>query len=306
MTGHLHLENVNVLYGRTAILSGVTASIAARQIVGLVGPNGAGKSTLLNAIAGLVPYGGAITWSGKRIDIREIGFMPQHCQIGAELTALEVVLLGRHERLGWRVDDDTLNAAARTLQSLGITDLAGRGMQTLSGGQQQLVLLAQRLLQEPKLLLLDEATSALDIRHQMRVLGLLRDYVVRTGALVVISIHDLNLAARHSDTVLLLDAGKIAGLGVFETAVTPETLRTVYGIEAEFIASRSGTPFIVPLSSCDQVSLKGTRTKVAATTPEAHRDRGIRQPAANRTYRKTAPTELMPFTRSGVLSWLVL
>lgn len=264
MTGHLHLENVNVLHGRTLILSGVTASIAAGQIVGLVGPNGAGKSTLLNAIAGLAPYGGAITWSGKRVDIREIGFMPQHCQVRAELTVLEVVLLGRHERLGWRVDDDTLNSAARTLESLGIADLAGRGMQTLSGGQQQLVLLAQRLLQEPKLLLLDEATSALDIGHQMRVFGLLRDYVARTGALVVISIHDLNLAARHSDMVLLLNAGKVAGLGVFATAVTPETLRAVYGIEAEFIASQSGTSFVVPLSSCDQVSMKGTVTKVTA------------------------------------------
>src|SRR5262249_23121318 len=154
------------------------------QIVGLVGPNGAGKSTLLNAISGLVPYTGTITWGGTRIDTREVGLMPQRCAVRAELTALEVVLLGRHERLGWRIDDDALNSAADILQSFGIADLAGRGMQTLSGGQQQLVLLAQRLLRGPKLLLLDEATSALDIKHQMGVFRLLRDYVDRTGALV--------------------------------------------------------------------------------------------------------------------------
>lgn len=235
------------------ILSGVTASVAAGQIVGLVGPNGAGKSTLLNAIAGLVPHGGSITWDSQRVDIRDVGFMPQRCAVRAELTALEVVLLGRHERLGWRIDDDALNSAMGILQSFGIADLSGRGMQTLSGGQQQLVLLAQRLLRQPKLLLLDEATSALDIKHQMGVFRLLRDYVGRTGALVIIAIHDLNLAARHSDTVVLLDGGKVAGLGTFEMAVTPQSLRDVYGIEAEFLASRSGTPLVVPLSPRDQM-----------------------------------------------------
>lgn len=249
MTRYLHLDHVDVRHGRTPIRSGVTVSFAAGQIVGLVGPNGAGKSTLLSAIAGLLPYCGDITWNGKSVDIHEIGFMPQHCQIRAELTALEVVLLGCHERLGWRVGDDLLNAAAKTFQSLGISDLARRGMQALSGGQQQLVLLAQRLLRQPRLLLLDEATSALDIKHQMRVFRLLRDYVDETGALVIISIHDLNLAARHSDTVLLLDAGKVAGAGPFETVVTRETLRIVYGIEAEFLCSQSGIPLIVPLTA---------------------------------------------------------
>ncbi|OWV96818.1 ABC transporter ATP-binding protein [Rhizobium sp. R693] len=250
MRKHLLLENVGVQRGRATVLSGITASVAAGQIVGLVGPNGTGKSTLLNAIAGLVPHSGTITWGGDRLDIREVGLMPQQCAVRAELTALEVVLLGRHERLGWQIDEDALNFAAAILQSFGIADLAGRRMLTLSGGQQQLVLLAQRLLREPKLLLLDEATSALDIRHQMHVLRLLRDYVARTGALVLIAIHDLNLAARYSDTVLLLHSGRVAGSGAFDAAVTPQTLRSVYGIEAEFLVSRSGTRLIVPLSSC--------------------------------------------------------
>jgi len=250
MTGDLVLENVHVRRGRATILDGVTASLARGQIVGLVGPNGAGKSTLLHAIAGSLPHDGTIAWRGERIDIREVGFMPQQCAVRAELTVLEVVLLGRHERLGWQVDDDALNSAAAILQSFGIADLATRCMLTLSGGQQQLVLLAQRFVREPKLLLLDEATSALDIKHQMRVFGLLRDYVETTGALVLIAIHDFNLAARHSDTVLLLDAGTLAGLGAFEAAVTPRSLRSVYGIEAEFLTSRSGTPLVVPLAPC--------------------------------------------------------
>ncbi len=252
MTDRLTLDQVGVRRGGSRILHEISTSLSPGQIVGLVGPNGAGKSTLLNAIAGLAPYSGEIAWGGRRVDIRAIGFMPQQCQVRAELSVLEVVLLGRHERLGWQVGNDMLQSAAEMLESFGIADLAGRAIQTLSGGQQQLVLLAQRLLREPRLLLLDEATSALDIRHQMRVFDLLGDYVARSGALVLIAIHDLNLAARHSDSVLLLNAGRVEGMGVFEEIVTPETLRTVYGIEAEVLSCRNGRPVVVPHSTFDR------------------------------------------------------
>ncbi len=248
MTARLVLRDVDVLHGRTRIISGVSASIAAGQMIGLIGPNGAGKSTLLNAIAGQLPSKGKILWSGNPVDPRDVGFMPQQCQVRADLSVLEVILLGRHEQLGWRIGDDTLSAATRILHFFGIADLAARGMPTLSGGQQQLVLLAQRLMRQPQLLLLDESTSALDIRHQMHVLKLLKDYIARTGALVVIAIHDLNLAARHCDSVMLLNGGALVGHGAFEAVITPDILRSVYGIEAEFITSRSGIPVILPLS----------------------------------------------------------
>ncbi len=253
MTERLTLANVFVRRGGARILHNVNASLQPGQIVGLVGPNGAGKSTLLNAIAGLAPYDGAIDWGGRRVEIVEIGFMPQHCQVRAELSVLEVVLLGRHERLGFRVGNALLRSAVDMLRSFGIDNLAERAIHTLSGGQQQLVLLAQRLLREPKLLLLDEATSALDIRHQMRVFDLLTDYVARTGALVLIAIHDLNLAARHSDSVLLLDAGRLEGMGSFEEIVTPAALRRVYGIEAEVLSCRNGRPVVVPHAPCEPV-----------------------------------------------------
>ncbi|WP_426128413.1 ABC transporter ATP-binding protein [Pararhizobium sp. PWRC1-1] len=248
MMARLVLKDLDVQHGRARILSGVSASISAGQIVGLIGPNGAGKSTLLNTISGQAPAKGEILWNGKPVDARDIGFMPQQCQVRAELSVLEVILLGRHEQLGWHIADNTLGAASRILAFFGISDLAARSMLTLSGGQQQLVLLAQRLLREPQLLLLDEATSALDVRHQMHVIKLLRDYVGRTGALVLIAVHDLNLAARHSDTVMLLNGGRLVGHGAFDTVITPDILRSVYGIEADFIPTRSGIPVILPLS----------------------------------------------------------
>lgn len=246
MSEQLRLSKVGVRRGGARLLTDITVSLDAGQIVGLVGPNGAGKSTLLNAIAGIGGFEGEVTWGGRPVDLKAVGFMPQHCLVRAELSVLEVVLLGRHERLGWRVEDDVLAAAIAILQDFGLEALAARPMQTLSGGQQQLVLLAQRLLREPRLLLLDEATSALDIRHQMRVFNRLGAYVARTGALVMIAIHDLNLAARHSDSVLLLNAGRLEGAGAFADIVTQDMLERVYGIEAELLSCRAGKPVVVP------------------------------------------------------------
>lgn len=249
MTGRLVLRDVNVLAARKPILSNVTVSLQAGQMVALIGPNGAGKSTLLGAISRLVPSTGRVLWNGQAVGVDDLGYMPQHCQVSADLTVLEVILLGRHEKLGWHVDQEIIEAGARILSHFGIADLAQRKVSTLSGGQQQLALLAQRLLREPQLLLLDEATSALDMRHQIRVLNILKDYVARTQALVLIAIHDLNVAARHCDSVMLLSNGKLRGQGRFADIVTAETLRTFYGIEAEFLTSPSGVTVIVPTNS---------------------------------------------------------
>ncbi len=246
MTDGLVFNQVGVRFGHQTIFRDVHADFGPGQIVGLVGPNGCGKSSLLGAVAGLIGHQGAISFGGRRIDPRLIGYMPQNSQLRARLSVLEVVLLGRHEKLGWRVGRDVLDEANRILASFGLADLASRPINALSGGQQQLVLLAQRLLRSPRLLLLDEATSALDLCHQLRVFEILRDYVEETGALVMIAIHDLNLAARHTDSVMLMRRGGLAGAGRFEDVVNAEVLRTVYGVEAEFLACGSAIPVIVP------------------------------------------------------------
>lgn len=243
----LELRNVSVSRGGTAILKSVSTLLGAKGIVGLVGPNGTGKTTLLGAISTLSLFKGTIRWNGEPVDIRKIGYLPQQCQVRAELSVIETMLLGRHERLGWRIGDNVLAAAIHALEKFGMGGLHARKMQTLSGGQQQLVLLAQRMLREPKLLLLDEATSALDIRHQMQVFQILRAYVESTGALVVMAVHDLNLAGRYCDHLLLLNGGRLVNEGPFETVFTSETLRDIYGIEAEFLASVTGKQVILPL-----------------------------------------------------------
>ncbi|MCC8934802.1 ABC transporter ATP-binding protein [Rhizobium sp. 'Codium 1'] len=254
MSEGLVFDRVGVQFGDRVVLKDVATQFSPAQIIGLVGPNGSGKSSLLGAVAGLVPHFGGITFDGCRVDPRMLGYMPQHGQIRASLSVLEVVLLGQHERLGWRVNAEIQEGAYDILRSFGIADLASRPIHALSGGQQQLVLLAQRLLRAPRLLLLDEATSALDLAHQLRVFEILRSYVTRTGALVVIAIHDLNLAARHTDGVMLLRKGGLAGAGCFDDVVTQQVLRTVYGVEAEFLSSGATGSVIVPVARVREAS----------------------------------------------------
>ena len=249
MNSGLKLCDVGVTRGRATILSGISIRLGPAQIVGVIGPNGAGKSTLLGAIAGHIRHAGSILWQDKVVETARIGFMPQHCAVKAELSVLQVLLLGRHERLGWHVRSDDIDAAGAVLASLGLEHLAERCMSTLSGGQQQLVLLAQRLMREPPLLILDEATSALDLGHQMSVVDALKDYVERTGALVMIAIHDLNLAARHADSLMLLNGGRLVSHGPSGEVLTLPAIRSIYRIDAEVLNSPSGLPVIVPLSN---------------------------------------------------------
>lgn len=244
----LYLRGVGVTKGRTRILHGISARIGSGQLVAVIGPNGAGKSTLLAAIAGHLRFDGQILWDGHPVRHGLAGYLPQSGEIHASLSVLEAVLLGRFDRLGWRVRDADMAAALAALEALDLSPLAARPLVTLSGGQRQLVLLAQRLVREPRLLVLDEATSALDLHHQMIVLGHLKNYVTRTGALVLMAIHDLNLVARHAGDVLLLAGGGLAAFGPRQTVLTVDRLRESFGIEAAILQSDDAHPVIVPLA----------------------------------------------------------
>lgn len=238
----IRIQGLGVRYGGRSAVAGVDLSLAAGQVMAIVGPNGSGKSSLLRALAGQVRHEGVITW-----DNPPVGYMPQDNAIRAALTAFEVVLLGRMRSLSFRVGAEDLRLAEAAMAELGVADLAERRIGELSGGQRQLVFLAQVLAGDPRVLLLDEPTSALDIAHQLQVLALLRDVTRRRGLTTAVVLHDLNAAARHADRIALLDRGRLIETGAPDVVLRPETLRSVFGIEVAILTGPDGHPVVVPM-----------------------------------------------------------
>lgn len=236
--------------GRVQVLAPCGFSLAPGEVVALVGPNGAGKSTLLQALAGLSPERARLWLGGIPLERAELGFLPQAFAVRAGLSVLDCILLGRREALGLRVAPRLIAEAEALLHHLGLADQADRAMVDLSGGQQQRVLIAQRLFRRPKLLLLDEPTSALDLHHQLEVMALLRAHAQATGAPVLAALHDLSLAARFADRVLVLAGGRIEAEGAPEAVLTPDRLARHWRIAPEILRARDGKPVIVPHLPC--------------------------------------------------------
>jgi len=239
----LSVSGLRVAYGRKVIVENLTLPpLRPGTLTALVGPNAAGKSTLLRGIAGLVPGTRGQVRLGERdllaLSIpdraRHLAYMPQGLPGGVALTVMET-LVGALRAVPTTLAPDGAAAAAhalRTLESLGIGHLALRTLDRLSGGQRQLVGLAQALAREPDVLLLDEPTSALDLRHQVSVMALVRETVLRSGLVGVVVLHDLALAARFSDRLVALSDGTVQADGTPEETLTPDLLARVYEVEA--------------------------------------------------------------------------
>ncbi|MBT9289227.1 ABC transporter ATP-binding protein [Hyphomicrobiaceae bacterium 22] len=218
------------------------------EVTALLGPNGSGKSTLMRAVAGLIPHSGRITFDGgPRPGDHAVGYMPQDFAVRPVLTVLEVVLLGRIGRIGYRVGEADLAAVAAALGSVGMADHAGRLFGTLSGGQRQLVQLAQVLAREPAVILLDEPTSALDLRNQLELLDLVRRETRRRGLTTVVTIHDLNAALRYADHAVVLTHGRVFAAGTPASVIDAAMIAAVYGVEARLTAAADGFTTVAAL-----------------------------------------------------------
>jgi iron complex transport system ATP-binding protein len=251
----LLVSGLSVQKSGKAILSDVSLAAPAGQVTGLIGPNGAGKSTLLAALLGLVSATGSAQFDGhdlpamKRRDrARMVAFVEQSASTEERLTVRDVVALGRipHEA-AWQSAPSPEDAAIidMALTETGMTSFAARRFDTLSGGEQQRVHLARALAQQPRLLLLDEPTSHLDIRGQLQLLALLRHKAAQ-GMTVVLALHDLNLAARFCDQLVVLSDGALAAEGAPREVLTPGLLASVYGVSARLVPDPgSGHPLIV-------------------------------------------------------------
>lgn len=245
-------ENLTVGYGRTTIIDDMTfGPLEEGKVVGLIGPNAAGKSTLVKTIAGIKkPSQGtcSIVVDGREVTGKSrttaIGYVPQDMLTTASLTAFESIMVSAKRR--GAVDADPVAATADIMERLNITHLADRMVSDMSGGQRQLVGVAQMLVRTPSVLLLDEPTSALDLRHQVHLLDIIRDEVAGTDRLALVAIHDLNLAARFCDELLVVKAGRVVALDTPAAVLNPELLNEVYGISAR-VLDDDGVPVICPV-----------------------------------------------------------
>lgn len=244
MSEGLELRHLSAGYPRRPVLEGLNLErIAPGTLVALVGPNAVGKSTLLKAIAGLRPVRGQALLDGTdlgaltpRERLRRVGYLPQALPQASSLVAYEAMLSAlRASRADWSAAQAEA-AIARVFATLGLDALALRPLGELSGGQRQMIGLAQVLVRAPRLLLLDEPTSALDLRWQLQVLQAVRAQVAEGHTLAVIAVHDLNLALRFCDRIVVLGQGRphnrLLAAGRPADVLTPALLQAAYGVRA--------------------------------------------------------------------------
>jgi iron complex transport system ATP-binding protein len=249
------IKGLTFSYGSNKILEDLDILIEDSEILSLVGPNGSGKTTLIKCIDRILKPKGSILLDGKEIErmsqqeiARNIGYVPQSSSTPLATTVFDTVLMGRRPHISWRVSDFDLDKVAEVLELLHLDDLAMRDFAKLSGGQKQKVLIARALAQEPAILLLDEPTSNLDMKHQLEVMEIIRDLVREKRISAVMAIHDLNLAARFTDRLVMLKRGRVYAAGEPSTLLSEANICKVYGIEA-IVMNALGRPYIVPLRS---------------------------------------------------------
>ena len=238
-------ERLEVALGGRSILAAASAGLEPGAVTCIVGPNGAGKSTLMSCLAGLRrPDAGQVRLDEApilalpaRVRARKIGFLPQTPEVAWAVEARTLVSLGRipHGRGDGDGDggsDAGRAAVDRAMMATGVAQLAGRTVDTLSGGERGRVLIARALAGEPDWLLADEPLTGLDIGHQIDACDLFRRLALEQGTGVVLTLHDLSMALRVADRVLVLAEGRIVSDGPAAEALSPEVIRKAYGVEA--------------------------------------------------------------------------
>jgi iron complex transport system ATP-binding protein len=252
--GYLSLQNVSVALSGRTVLQEVSFALPRSGVVALVGPNGAGKTTLLKAISGLLPYAGTIAVGDRevselplRLRARQFSYLPQGHAVHWPLPVRDVVALGRFPHGATdpsRLREDDERAVMSAMVAADVSALADRRITELSGGERSRVALARVLAVEAPVILADEPVASLDPRHQIDVMKLLRK-TADQGALIIVVTHDLGMAARFADQVLVVSQGRLVALGPTQDALTDALLREVFRVSA-FRARAGEDAVIVP------------------------------------------------------------
>lgn len=241
------VNNLNVALQNNTILSDICFKAGQAQTVGLLGPNGSGKSTLIRSLAGLFPAsrehiqitGTSLCHFPRRQLARKLAFVPQHAEADNELSVIDIVRLGRTPHRGafgrWRDTDS--HAVQEALSNMRLNELINRQWQHLSGGERQRCQIARALTQQPDVLLLDEPVNHLDIQFQLELMRLITALPIT----VVIALHDLNLAARYCDHLIVLQEGKVVATGSPQAILTPALIHSTWKVNAVVNHPSQGT-----------------------------------------------------------------
>ncbi|MDA5140198.1 ABC transporter ATP-binding protein [Streptomyces sp. AD681] len=253
----LAARGITVGYGARSVIDGLDVAIPPGVITTIIGPNGCGKSTLLRTLSRLLrPTGGTVVLDGEDIAAlktrevaKKLGLLPQAPVAPEGLTVSDLVARGRHPHQSWlrQWSSDDADVVRRALAMTGVSDLADRPVDSLSGGQRQRVWISMTLAQGTDLLLLDEPTTYLDLAHAVDVLDLVDD-LHESGRTVVMVLHDLNLATRYSDNLVVMREGAILAQGHPRDVITADLLHEAFGLRAKVIDDPVGDrPLIVPI-----------------------------------------------------------
>ena len=252
MAVHIKAEDLGASYGDNVIWEHINLDINEPGLISILGPNGVGKSTFMYTINKILePSSGRILLDGTDVlelgykDIaKKVAYVPQASGETFAMTVMDTVLMGRYPHSGYSVTQEDLEIAADCLQKMHMGEFALRNFNELSAGQHQRVMIARGLAQQPDLLMLDEPTSNLDIYHQIYTMRLLRDVAHERNMTVLIICHDLNIASRFSDRVIVFRKGSVYADGTAQEVLTEDTIFNVYNVKAD-IQMVDGRPYVI-------------------------------------------------------------
>lgn len=244
----LDVQDLSLTLGHKKLIKNISCSFQEGQLNGIIGINGAGKSMFLKSILGLQPIRGKVLYKGQHLDPSKYSYISQSNYIEANFTVFEIVLFGLYQDLVWKVQKDQAQKVMDILKDLHLEDIASRQFNTLSGGQQQMVLLAQALVKKPQLIFADEPTSALDIRNQLEYMTALKTYTLDNQATCLVVLHDLSLMCRYIDYFYLIEDGQLIKEGTKDQILEKQTLEDLYEVTMDISATKNGYQSILPIN----------------------------------------------------------
>ena len=248
----VRVRDLGFCWGEKTVLDEISFTIISGQIVAILGKNGAGKTTLIKCLNRVqTPQNGKVEICSKDISrqslielSKSVSYVPQSVRTSFPMDVFDVLLLGRRPHISWMTSSEDLEAVSETLRKFGLENLAFRRFDRLSGGERQRVIIAKAVVQNPRVYLLDEPTSDLDLQHQLLVMEAVTDIIRNSGGSksAIFAIHDINIAARFSDRVILLHEGRIFADGTPSEVITRSNIATVFGVDSEIAPPSSNSP----------------------------------------------------------------